>query len=119
METEEVDTAQVWERAREQYKTETGHELPDHIVENYELLLSRTPGPEEIDKAFERGKRAAELHQPGPPPVAAVLFVASIAAVVGGVAGVALTSSFGPAVVSAVSAAFGFCLAVVFLIAAE
>jgi hypothetical protein len=81
---------QAKEDLRERYRDETGHELPEHVVENLELLSSMTL--HDIAEMQERQRRASkEIDDDGLTTAQVYLFMGEVA--ISGLVGV-LASNF-------------------------
>ena len=61
---------------RERYRERTGKQLPDHVLENYDLLCNSGPTIFDLEEAFERGRRTAERGHTKTIAAAAVSIVA-------------------------------------------
>lgn len=109
-ETTEIDMDEVKRQMKEEYRAETGEDLPDHVVENYSVLNAAGPTTADLEDAFRCGKKAAEpAGKFTSGQVAAVfLLTAAVAGLIGYGTGTALASNFGVAVVGIVAVAFGF-----------
>ena len=106
----EYDTETALNRMQEQYREQTGKELPDHVLENYQEFFSLGPGPEEIQTAFERGRSASDAEYTKPELVAAVSATFVVALLLGLGIAFAVAESFGVAVSALVAAGVGFIL---------
>jgi hypothetical protein len=108
MSKQQPNTDEVREQIRNQYREHTGEELPNHVLENYDEFFALGPTFEDIDRAFEYGRKSAEAEYTTR-DVAAVVGVTIVvtAAVSFGVA-FAIASSFGMAVAALVSVGVGF-----------
>lgn len=107
----EYDFERAKREVQENYKAETGEELPDHVVDNIDLLQQSGASIDGMADQFDYGREAAKGNSK--PKIAAALVVATVVA--GGLgfgAGTALAGSFGLAVVAFVCAAFGFAVGV-------
>jgi hypothetical protein len=55
----EYDTETALQRMQEQYRQETGEELPDHVLENYHEFFGLTQSTADMQLAFDRDREAA------------------------------------------------------------
>jgi len=106
--TTEYDTETALQRMQEQYRQETGEELPDHVLDNYEEFFRLGPSAGDVQQAFERGRKAGAAEYSRRDLVAVFTFAFVVALFLG--LGVAFTvAQSGAVAVSAlVAAGVGF-----------
>jgi len=45
---------------QDEYREKTGHELPDHVLENYQTFFLLGPSVNEVNRAFKAGRKAEQ-----------------------------------------------------------
>ncbi|WP_251342419.1 hypothetical protein [Haloplanus halophilus] len=60
------DEEEMLEGIQEEYLEETGHELPDHVLENYQTFFALGPSAEDIRRVYRNAEKAREGRRGAP-----------------------------------------------------
>lgn len=107
-EQSQIDKDQALEEMQNQYREETGEELPDHVLENYDEFFSLGPTVQDLQDAMDRGREASPEEYTKREMQKIVATTMVLSAVVSFGAAFAIASSFGMAVASVVCVGVGF-----------
>lgn len=106
--TEQIDEDKVLEEMREQYREETGEELPDHVLENYDEFFSLGPTVDDLHDAMETARKNAPEEYTGRDVALYVSASIVVTAATSFAVAFAVASSFGMAVAALVCVGIGF-----------
>jgi len=107
-EQSQIDKDEALEEMQEQYREETGEHLPDHVLENYDEFFSLGPTVDDMQGAFERGRKASPEEYTKREMQKIVATTMVLSAVVAFGSAFAIASSFGMAVAAVVCVGIGF-----------
>lgn len=110
----QYDVEQAKQDMKQQYERETGETLPEHVLDNIQLLQAAGPTISDLEDAMENGRKMASKDYTAYQAAAIFLVAAVVFGLVGYGAGIALAGAYGMAIVAVVSAAFGFTVGALF-----
>jgi len=100
----DYDPDETKRELRETYREQTGHDLPEHVVENLKLLAPKWTDPAEIESIREQARRRAKKGKIDRVNASlAVVAAAAISALAGYAVGLALAATYGLAVIGIVT----------------
>lgn len=108
---QEFDVEEAKRDAKQQYKEKTGQDLPDHVLDNYEILSAAGPSFKQLEEMASLNREHTDDRLTKLQAVSLVIASAVLFGGVGYGAGLGLAANFGIAVVGVVSALFGFSVA--------
>lgn len=111
---QDINVKQMKREAKRKYKEKTGHDLPDHVMENLDVLGAVGPSVADLERAIESERRRHEDRLTSQQTAVLVVVLVFLFGGGGYAAGVSLASNFGVAVVALVTGMFGFTVAALF-----
>jgi len=103
-----IDKDEALEQMKEQYRQETGKELPDHVLENYDEFFNLGPTVDDVREAMETGRETSPEEYTEREMQKIVASTIVLTAIISFGAAFAIASSFGMAVAALVSVGVGF-----------